>query len=451
MIWAMTYALAAVVPGPAAEAQREKKPEAGVEAYMPEAMPPGFGVSVNELEGPVFVNSKGMALYRWPLKGLRNGDVGDRKNAPSNCTSEVYTENSGLMSPYPPGLTLPDAGARRSCAEVWPAVLAAKNAAPVGKWTVVDRRDGSKQWAYDGYPVYTSDLDLKPGDVLGATHRNAEYDGPGVREPVGPRANVPPSFEVKQVATGRMLVSYTGFSVYAWDRDEPNKSLCTDACLAKWSPVLAAETSQPQGDWSIVQRSPGVRQWAFRKKPLYTYVDDPRPRSLVGSDEPGWHNVYTQPTPAWPGDFTVQDGHLGRILADAGGKTIYFYNCGDDALDQLACDHPAAPQAYRLAVCGGGDAARCLRTWRPLIASRDARAVNRTWTTIDIDPLSGHFASPGQAGALHVWAFRGRPVYTFVGDKQPGDVEGDAWGEFLGYRNGFKAFWLRDDFYDNAE
>jgi hypothetical protein len=51
---------------------------------------------------------------------------------------------------------------------------------------------------------------------------------------------------------------------------------------------------------------------------------------------------------------------------------------------------------------------------------------------------------------MHVWAFRGRPVYTFVDDKNPGDTEGDSFGEWRGTRNGFLAFFLRDDFLDNA-
>ena len=39
-------------------------------------------------------------------------------------------------------------------------------------------------------------------------------------------------------------------------------------------------------------------------------------------------------------------------------------------------------------------------------------------------------------------------VYTFGGDRKAGDINGDAWGEFTGWRNGFKAFWLRDDFFN---
>jgi predicted lipoprotein with Yx(FWY)xxD motif len=270
-----------------------------------------------------------------------------------------------------------------------------------------------------------------------------------VREPIAPEPDVPPAFKIVEVGTGRMLVNYSGFSVYQWDGDGASESNCRGDCLKSWAPVLAAESSQPHGEWTVLERSPGVRQWAFRNKPLYTYIADTRPKGMLGSDEPGWHNVYTQHAPAWPEEFTRQETHAGIVLADAAGKTIYLYSCGDDALDQQACDHPASPQEYRLAVCGGGNAEQCLKTWRPVPAAKDARAPSRSWTTIDIDPLSGRFAAPGQAGAMHVWAFRGRPVYTFAAD-QVGDVEGDAWGEFYGFRNGFKAFWLRDDFFSNA-
>jgi predicted lipoprotein with Yx(FWY)xxD motif len=70
---------------------------------------------------------------------------------------------------------------------------------------------------------------------------------------------------------------------------------------------------------------------------------------------------------------------------------------------------------------------------------------------MDIDPKSGHRAAAGQKDALHVWAFRGRPVFSCARDKKPGDIECDSWGEFNGKRNGFMAFWLRDEYGDNNE
>ena len=83
-------------------------------------------------------------------------------------------------------------------------------------------------------------------------------------------------------------------------------------------------------------------------------------------------------------------------------------------------------------------------------AAANAKSGSRAWSVVAIDPKTGKYAAPGQADAMHVWAFRGRPVYTYSGDKKPGDTEGDSFGEWIGNRNGFSAFFLRDDFMNNA-
>ncbi len=419
------------------------------EDYERDPLPPGLQVVATELEGPVFADARGKTLYAWPRKNLRNGDTGEQKGRPA-CDDTRYTETAGLMSPYPPGLTLPDAANRPSCVDVWPPLLAEAGAKDIGKWTVVDRKDGRKQWAYDGYALYTSVLDELPGDTRGGSKRRTGGDSPAYREPVGPKPAIPAQFGVFPTAYGRLLATAKGFSVYTYDKDTAGKSNCSGECLREWEPVLAAETAVARGEWTKVERLPGVMQWAYRKKPLYTRVSDDRARSLEGSDVPGWHNVYTQHIPALPKGFSVQDAIAGEVVADAKGHTVYIYNCGDDAMDQLACDHPGAPQAYRFAVCGGGDPARCLATFPYVIADKGAKSDSRAWTTIDIDPKTGGYAAAGQAGALHVWAFRGRPVFTFFKDTKPGQVNADGWGEFNGIRNGFKAFWLRDDFRGNA-
>ncbi len=424
-------------------------PVAEKEQYLPVPMPPGFGVEVTEVDGPVFVDSRGRTLYQWPLKDLRNGDAGDRKGV-ATCDDTRYQVNSGLMSPYPPGLLLPELDKRPSCVEVWPPVYAADDSKPIGKWTILERKEGKKQWAFDGYALYSSVLDRERGDVNGGSAFEQANDSPALRRPVGPPSIVPPAFAIKQMRTGRILVNHVGFSVYASDKDGPNKSNCDSGCLREWSPAIAPEAAQPQGEWAVIERSPGIKQWTFRKQPLYTRKADRRSRSLEGGDVPGWRNVYAQRAPAPPKEFTIQDSRLGQVLADSRGSTIYLYNCADDALDQLACDHPDTPQAYRISICGGGSVERCLQTFPYVVASKDAKSDSRIWSVMAIDPKTGHRAAPGQADAVQVWAFRDRPVYTYSGDKEPGDADGDAWGEFNGFRNGFKAFWLRDDFRNNA-
>jgi predicted lipoprotein with Yx(FWY)xxD motif len=419
------------------------------EDWFKEPMPPGFQVLASELEGPVFTDAEGRTLYKWPQKDLRNGGTGDRQGGVSNCTDTVLRTSAGLMSPYPPGLVLPELDRRPSCTEAWPPVLAAADAEPVGKWEIIERDDGSRQWTHDGYPLYTSVLDEEKGDVNGGLKLEFGGDAPALRVPVGPRSAVPPGFQVLPTTTGRLLIDDNGDSLYAWEGDEPNKSNCYDECAETWVPALAPAAASPRGAWSVIERSPGRNQWTYRGKPLYTYAPDPRARSLRGSDVDGWSNVFTQRSLPPPQGFTVQDARIGQVLADPQGKTIYVYSCADDALDQLACDHPDSPQAYRMAICGAGDPGRCLETFPYVTAAGDASTASQLWGVMHIDPMTGREAAADAANALAVWAYRGRPVYTFGGDEEPGDANADSYGEFNGRRNGYKAFWLRDDFRDN--
>jgi predicted lipoprotein with Yx(FWY)xxD motif len=53
------------------------------------------------------------------------------------------------------------------CAASWPPLKAEAGAKAVDEWSVVDRTDGTKMWAYDGKPVYTFVKDKKAGDTTG--------------------------------------------------------------------------------------------------------------------------------------------------------------------------------------------------------------------------------------------------------------------------------------------
>ena len=420
------------------------------EPYLSVPMPSEFRVEVSELEGAVFADARGRTLYSWPQHELRNGNTGDPKDR-SNCSNIKETMTDGLMSPYPPGLILPDLATRPSCTQSWPPVRVAPGAKAVGDWTIIKRQDGIEQWAYKGQALYTSVLDRVAGDTYGGTMRSGGEgagDGPAYRIPVGPPPDVPPGLTVRSTALGQLLVTVDGsYSVYYSDRDAGNHSSCDAACAETWKPVLAPASARSHGPWTVLERMPGIWQWAFRGKPLYTYTVDKNPRSQAGSDVPGWHDLYLQRAPSPPSEFTVQMSLSGEVLADAHGRTIYVYRCGDDALDQLSCDDPDDTQAYRLAMCGGGDLERCRRNFPYVIAAPNARSESRAWTVIEIDPSTGHRATQGQRGALRVWAYRDRPVYTYAGDEAPGDLQGDSHGEFKGDREGYKAFWLRDDFF----
>lgn len=417
----------------------------GTEQYVAEPMPPGVRVEATELEGPVFADAEGRTLYTWPAKRLRNGYSGETPGRPA-CFDDVLTVTAGLMSPYPPGVKLPDLDSRPSCTDLWPPFAASEDAEPVGMWTVIERKDGLLQWAYDEQPVYTSVLDVQPGDTFGGSHRRSGGDSPATRKPLGPSADLPPGFAVSSTSVGRLLTTAKTYSVYAYDQDTADASACHGQCAQTWKPILAPALARPRGEWGIIERAPGVRQWTFRDQPLYTHTRDSLAWSQEGSDVPGWSNVFTQVAPSPPESFSVQDTLVGQVLADRRGMTIYTYVCGDDSADQLSCDHPMDTQVYRLAMCGAGDPDRCLEYWPYVRAADDEQSLSRSWQVMSIDPKTGRRVEEGAAGAWRVWAYRDRPVYTFGGDDQPGDVNGAGTGEWRGQRNGLKAFWLRDDY-----
>ncbi|MFM7784792.1 MAG: hypothetical protein ACKPE6_09150, partial [Gammaproteobacteria bacterium] len=324
--------------------------------------------------------------------------------------------------------------------------LAAATAEPTGNWSIISRKDGRRQWAYDGAALYTSVLDREPGDVLGGDRVEQRGDNPAVREPIGPAPDLPPGFTVVSTLAFRQLLSDRGFTIYASDADRRGRSACEGDCLQRWAPVVAPVSGRARGDWRILERADGTRQWVFRGRPLYRHLLDRRIRSQEGTDEAGWRVVYVQEAPAAPRSFTAQVATAGFVLADAEGRTIYAYSCGDDAADQLGCDHPTQIQVYRLALCGGGSAERCLKNFPYVEAARGERASSRIWSILSIDPLSGRLAEPGAPGALRVWAYRERPLFRYAGDRFPGDINADGYGEFRAERQGYKAFWLRMDY-----
>lgn len=54
-----------------------------------------------------------------------------------------------------------------NCAVNWPPLFAAADAKAEGEYTLVERKDGKMQWAYNGMPLYLWKNDQKSGDVTG--------------------------------------------------------------------------------------------------------------------------------------------------------------------------------------------------------------------------------------------------------------------------------------------
>jgi predicted lipoprotein with Yx(FWY)xxD motif len=88
-----------------------------------------------------------------------------------------------------------------------------------------------------------------------------------------------------------MLMDAKGMSLYTFDNDKvPNKSACAGNCLNAW-PVLKADAGdKDMGDWTVITRDDGSKQWAYKGKPLYYFAMDKAPGDKLG-DGRGmvWH------------------------------------------------------------------------------------------------------------------------------------------------------------------
>jgi predicted lipoprotein with Yx(FWY)xxD motif len=77
--------------------------------------------------------------------------------------------------------------------------------------------------------------------------------------------------------------------LYVYDRDEPGKSRCYSGCRSAWPPVRAKSDAEPVGDWTIIERDDGIRQWAYKGRPVYVRYHD-KVGAPVGDGQDGtWH------------------------------------------------------------------------------------------------------------------------------------------------------------------
>lgn len=201
------------------------------------------------------------------------------------------------------------------CLQTWLPQRAPLMAANEGDWSVIQRADGIRQWAYRGHALYRYVGDLEPGETNG--HRvDEKHWQAAILEPAPPM----PSWVTEQGSDGGpLLADPNGKTLYgrtesrnraavglappttavgggaagkAAPAPAPKRPNCGAECPGSpWSPVLAQEHDEPVGNWSIVDRADGKKQWAFKGEALYTHARDSMPGMLNGvrSGDRTWH------------------------------------------------------------------------------------------------------------------------------------------------------------------
>jgi len=308
-------------------------------------------------DGTVLTDARGMTLYRFDM---------DKEPGKSACVGD--------------------------CAKAWPPLLAGPDAKPIQGWSLVVRDDGARQWAHDGKPLYRYALDSAPGDENGnrAVFNLWHVD-------FQPMAT-PPGITVHESLLGRVLADATGATLYVFDGDKPGRSLCNASCADDWTPLTAPAIANPLGDWSVVMRDDGTRQWAFKSRPLYVSASDLKPGKTSGDGrDNAWHAAVLRPLAKLPAGMTFQTSDLGQVVADNKGNTLYTLT--ESPNRQTVCD----------------DA--CISAnWRPMVAPAAGLRPGPGWSVV------------ARPDGLLQWTYKTKPIFLYVGDKKPGDIRGDRFG-----------------------
>lgn len=91
-----------------------------------------------------------------------------------------------------------------------------------------------------------------------------------------------------------ILTDEHGMTLYVFDNDPTGagKSVCNGPCAANWPPLVANNDDIANGDYSLISRDDGSRQWAYQGKPLYQWVKDTKPGDQTGDGVKGvWHTA----------------------------------------------------------------------------------------------------------------------------------------------------------------
>ncbi len=92
------------------------------------------------------------------------------------------------------------------------------------------------------------------------------------------------------VADG-MLTGSNGMTLYTFDKDADGKSMCNGPCATNWPPLYATDGDKASGDYGIIVRDDGKKQWALKGKPLYYWSKDQKPGDKTGDGflNGAWH------------------------------------------------------------------------------------------------------------------------------------------------------------------
>ncbi|MFD9412342.1 SCO0930 family lipoprotein [Streptomyces sp. NPDC059989] len=227
------------------------------------------------------------------------------------------------------------------------------------------------------------------------------------------------------VATGEQLGSVltdgAGLTLYRFDKDtaKPSKSNCDGDCAKTWPVVAAGDATAAAGmDPALlgeVVRSDGTKQLTVAGWPAYRFNKDTKAGDLNGQGVGGVWFAFAPdgkkaakaaPTAggaaeAGAGLSVAKDPKLGDHIVDGKGMTVYRFK-----------PDTAWPMVSK---CEGD----CVAKWPvvPPVDKANAKGITER-NYLVLDRPDGK-----KQQTVDCW-----PVYTFTGDKKPGDINGQGVG-----------------------
>lgn len=93
---------------------------------------------------------------------------------------------------------------------------------------------------------------------------------------------------------GTYIADFAGMTLYTYDKDTKGVSNCYSACATAWPPYSSGAVAQGQfpTDISVITRTDGSKQFAWKGMPLYYYAKDTKAGDITGDGVGGvWHLV----------------------------------------------------------------------------------------------------------------------------------------------------------------
>lgn len=331
---------------------------------------------------------------------------------------------------------------RGECTRDFVAFAAPGHARAMGDWGLLRRPEGIVQWTYQGRPLYRyTGVDPK-GEPAGGGGNNENNDLPEYHDPgssvYSPKPGwrraaytpektikVPAGIELRSmmVANGYALVTAdAGKTIYVFDDAVGSLN------PLEWAPVPAPLFSvKIIGDFSVVVREDGKRQWAYKGKPLYTFRADSAKNDIRGLDAGVAARVALVYKHYIPDSVAINSyPRRGPLMVKKDdGMTIYT-----QTRYHLQYGGRQWREGYRYTYLDAkgvgveGCTEACTNTWRPFLAPDDAHS-------------SGFWEVAVRPDGTKQWVFRGAHLYTFARDTKPGDIYGNnrhdiLWGDAQG-------------------